>query len=301
VTPDASRSLRLAVELSLVPTFALYRRGPHDPTMRLSRTELWRACRTPDGPVTLHVTLRGAELHAEAWGPGAGAIVESLGAELGLDDDPGALVTDHPVVRDLIRRLPGLRIARTGRVLEALVPAILEQKVTTVEAHGAYRHMCFVWGEPAPGPMRLRLPPASGVLAAKPYFEYHRFNVPRTKAEVMRSVCALPDKIEQTIAMSPEDAERRLRYFPGVGAWTAAEVAARAFGDPDAVSVGDFHLPHHVSWALAGEARSSDERMLELLEPFHGQRQRVIRLIEAGTSRPPRRAPRARVRAIAGI
>jgi len=301
VTPVARRSIRLEFELGLVPTFALYRRGPHDPTMRLSSHELWRAVLTPDGPATVHLVHEGDRLAARAWGPGAARVMDELPSFVGADDDPGALRTSHPVVRDLARRLRGLRIGRSGRVIEALFPAILEQKVTTVEAHGAFRHMCFVWGEPAPGPMKLRLPPAPEVLAAKPYYDYHRFNVPRTKAEVIRAVCARAPKVEEATEMAPVDAEKRLRYFAGVGAWTAAEVAARAFGDPDVVSIGDFHLPHHVSWVLAGEPRSDDDRMLELLEEFRGQRQRVIRLIEAGTSGPPRRAPRARVRAITAI
>jgi 3-methyladenine DNA glycosylase/8-oxoguanine DNA glycosylase len=269
--------------------------------MRLNAAELWRAVRTPDGAATVHVVHDGDRLVARAWGPGAARVLDGLPTLVGADDDPDALRTDHPVVHDLERRLRGLRIGRSGRVMEALVPAILEQKVTTVEAHGAYRHMCFAWGEPAPGPMKLRLPPDPDLLAAKPYYEYHRFNVPRTKAEVIRLVCSRASKLEEATAMSPADAEKRLRYFTGVGAWTAAEVSARALGDPDVVSVGDFHLPHHVSWALAGEPRSDDDRMLELLEEFRGQRQRLIRLIEAGTSRPARRAPRARVRAIASI
>jgi len=269
--------------------------------MRLSAAELWRACRTADGPGTLHLVVEGDVVRAEAWGPGASRLMDELPATVGADDDPTALETTNPVVRGLARRLRGLRLGRTGRVLEALFPAILEQKVTTVEAHGAYRHMCFAWGEPAPGPLPLRLPPTPEVLAAQPYYEYHRFNIPRTKAEVIRNVCARSAKLEETVAMSPADAEKRMRYFPGVGAWTAAEVAARAFGDPDVVSVGDFHLPHHVAWALAGEPYADDARMLALLEEFRGQRQRVIRLIEAGTSRPARRAPRARVRAIAQI
>lgn len=93
----------------------------------------------------------------------------------------------------------------------------------------------------------------------------------------------------------------RLRLFAGVGAWTAAEVTARAMGDVDAVSVGDFHLPHLVAWVLAGEMRATDERMLELLEPYRGERGRVIRLIECGAGRRPRRAPKQRIRTIQTI
>lgn len=301
MTPDARRRIALDFELNLPLTLALHRRGPHDPTMTLTEHELVRTTRTPDGPATLHLALSGDVLDAEAWGPGAERIVDGVPSLIGADDDPAALVTDDPVVRDLVRRLRGLRIGRTESVIEALVPAIIEQKVTTVEAHRGYAEMCFAWGEPAPGPYRLRLPPAAEVLASKPYYAYHRFNIPRTKAAVIRTVCSRANKLEEIVTMDPEAAEKRMRYFTGVGAWTTAEVAARALGDPDVVSVGDFHLPNQVAWALAGERRADDERMLALLEPFRGQRQRVIRLIEAGAPLPPRRAPRARVRAIAAI
>ena len=92
--------------------------------------------------------------------------------------------------------------------------------------------------------------------------------------------------------MPDREARARLRAFPGVGPWTVAEVALRAFGDADAVSVGDYHVPHLVSWALARERRGSDERMLELLQPYRGHRGRVIRLLELGFPPPERRGPR---------
>jgi 3-methyladenine DNA glycosylase/8-oxoguanine DNA glycosylase len=92
--------------------------------------------------------------------------------------------------------------------------------------------------------------------------------------------------------MSYAEAYARLMAVPGIGPWTAAEVGVRALGDPDAVSVGDFHLPNLVAFALAGEPRANDARMLELLEPYRGQRARVIRLLELSAIRPPRYGPR---------
>ncbi len=101
--------------------------------------------------------------------------------------------------------------------------------------------------------------------------------------------------------MSTADAFARLTALPGVGPWTAAEVARVALGDTDAVSVGDYHLPHQVAWALAGEPRADDDRMLELLEPYRGHRARVVRLIEAAGILAPRHGPRRPLRAITSL
>jgi 3-methyladenine DNA glycosylase/8-oxoguanine DNA glycosylase len=207
----------------------------------------------------------------------------------------------HPRLRQLQRELAGLRIVATHRVMEALVPAILEQKITSHEAHKSFRMMVHALGEPAPGPMRLKVAPEPSVLAAQPYWVFHRFGIERKRADVIRAVSARADRLEECVDLSQDEAFARLTHFTGIGPWTAAEVAARAMGDPDAVSVGDFHLPHLVAWVMAGEERATDERMLELLEPYRGERGRVIRLIESGAGRRPRRAPRQRIRSIQAI
>ncbi|HSH62301.1 MAG TPA: hypothetical protein VK988_22155, partial [Acidimicrobiales bacterium] len=201
-------------------------------------------------------------------------------------------------------RLPGLRISRSNAVLEALVPTILEQKVQGIAAKRSYRALVCAWGEPAPGPpgrAGLMLPPTPQLLAGTPSYAFHPFGVQRKRADAIRRACSYAHRLEETTTMAGTDAQRRLCALPGVGRWSAAEVAMVALGDPDAVSVGDYHLPHDVSWALAGEPRGTDERMLELLEPFAGHRGRVIRLLVAGGLRAPRRGPRLPMHSIAEI
>lgn len=298
--PARTATLRLPGPLAVRPTFGLHRHGPGDPTIRIEDRALWRATGTPDGPATIHIEVDGTKVDATAWGPGAGWVLDRAGLLVGLNDE-SKLVTTHPRLRELQRQLVGMRIGATHRVMEALVPAILEQKVTSYEAHLSFRHMVYGLGEPAPGPAKLRVAPPPEVLAAQPYWVFHRFGVERKRADVIKAVCGRAARLEECVDLSREQAAARLTHFTGVGPWTAAEVAARAFGDPDAVSVGDFHLPHLVSWALAGEVRGTDERMLELLEPYRGERGRVIRLIEVGGGRRPRRAPRQRIRSIAAI
>ena len=286
------RTLRLDSPLDLRLTLGHLRRGLGDPTMRIERAEVWKATRTVDGPATIHLWTRGGRLEAEAWGPGARSTLDALPQFVGERDGRGTFRPRHPVLRDLRRKLVGLRIGRTGAVVESIVPAVLEQKVTGLEYRRAWRRLVLAFSEPAPGPVDLMLPAAPARLAAEPYEAWHPLGVERRRAEVIRELARHARRLEETSAMPDREARSRLRAFPGVGPWTVAEVALRAFGDADAVSVGDYHVPHLVSWGLAGERRGSDERMLELLEPYRGHRGRVIRLLELGFSPPGRRGPR---------
>jgi 3-methyladenine DNA glycosylase/8-oxoguanine DNA glycosylase len=282
-------------------TLGPLQRGAHDPCTQVSHEGVWRATRTPDGAATVHLQPEGSTVMVQAWGPGAAWAVDRAPELLGAADNPADFAPSHPLVRDLHRRLRGLRLPRTGAVMEALVPSILEQKVTGVEARRSFTRIVRRYGEPAPGPFSLRLPPAPDRLATLPYWAYHPLGVERRRADTIRHACARATRLERAADVEAGAARTLLTSIPGIGPWTAAEVGLAALGDADAVSVGDYHLPHQVSWFLAGERRGSDERMLELLEPFAGHRGRVIRLIEIGAPMPPRRAPRARLRDIADI
>jgi len=294
---------RLPVDLGL--TLWPLRRGTGDPCMLAQRSGVWwRATRTPMGPATARYVTRGAEVEVLAWGPGAEWCLARAPELLGMRDSLDGFAPDGLVAR-LHHAMPGLRISRSLAVFEALVPSILEQKVAGTEARSAYRGIVRAWGAPAPGPAAapgpgaprvLGLPPAPEVLAAKPYWEFHRFGVEMRRANVIREAAVHARRVESTAAMAPAEAQRRLRALPGVGPWTSAEVALVALGDPDAVSVGDYHLPHLVSWALTGEPRGTDERMLELLAPYPGHRGRVLRLLTHSGLWAPRFGPRMPLR-----
>jgi 3-methyladenine DNA glycosylase/8-oxoguanine DNA glycosylase len=295
-----ARTYRVDGPLDLGRTLGPLSRGPGDPTIRLAAGRAWRATRTPDGPATIALTHRDGELHAEAWGPGAERALADVPALLALDGPPRPIPPGHPLIGQLARRAPGVRIPRSGAVLESLLPAILEQKVTGQEARRAWHGLIRVHGEPAPGPpeWRLRLGPAPATLAALPYYAFHPFGVERRRAELLRRVATRSAWFEAVAELPLAEGYARLTAVPGIGPWTAAEVGVRALGDDDAVSVGDFHLPNLVAFALAGEPRGTDERMLELLEPYRGQRARVVRLLELSGIRAPRYGPRLATRRI---
>jgi 3-methyladenine DNA glycosylase/8-oxoguanine DNA glycosylase len=298
-TPDASVTIATRGPLDLPRTVAPVRHGPGDPSMRIGPNGIWRATRTSAGPLTMRLRLRGEVLTIDAWGPGA-ALVASIGPRLaGQEDDPSALVPQHRLIRDLAHRHTGLRLAATGNVWDALAPAIIEQKVTGTEAFRAWRLLVTAHGERAPGPPGLLVPPTPATIGGLPYHAFHRFGIERRRADTLRRAAALGERLEAlTDAAATQGA---LLPIPGIGPWTLAEVNRVAFGDADAVSVGDFHIPNLVSWALAGEARGDDARMLELLEPYRGQRGRIQRLLEVSGIRAPRYGPRLAPRSIATI
>jgi endonuclease III len=264
--------------------------------LRLDHNEAWRATLTPEGPASVHLKLNNGGVDVEAWGPGAGWAVAGASALCGEEDDDAGFRPAHPLLAEVHRRNPGLRLPKTKAVFEALVPAVLAQKVTSVEAHRAYRGLVEALGEPAPGPAGLFVPPSAAVLARTPYWTFHRFGVERRRAEVIIRAARSAGRLEEAVTMDLASARKRLEAFPGVGPWTAARVAVTALGDPDAVQVGDYNLPHAVAYALEGKARSTDERMLELLEPYRGHRARVIRLIGVAGITAPRFGPRMPLR-----
>jgi len=296
VEPQARTAFETARPFDMFSTLAPIGFGL---SLRVHHNEAWRATRTPEGPSTIHLTYSAPRVDVEAWGPGAEWSAARAAAVCGEEDDASGFQPRHPLISGLHRRHPGLRITRTQAVFEALVPAVLAQKVTTIEAHAGYRALVDGLGELAPGPVRLKIPPSAQVLARTPYWTFHRFGVERRRADVIIRAARSAYRLEETTTMDLAGAYRRLQAFPGVGPWTAAKVALVALGDADAVPVGDYHLPHAIGYALDGTARSTDERMLELLTPYRGHRARVIRLLTISGISAPRFGPKQPLRNIA--
>ncbi len=260
---------------------------------------VWRATRTPDGPAVQAIRNLvgdgGGDVESQSWGPGADWLADRAPVLVGAFDDCVAIESDHPVVGPLLRRYRAVRIACTQAVFEAAVPLVLEQKVTGLEARRSYGRLQRSICEPAPcpdGAPRLLLPPDPEVVAGTPSHVFHAAGVERKRSDTIRRIAAYASRLEEAATMPMAAAHERLLAVPGVGPWTAAEIAIVALGDADAVSVGDFHLKNWAAWNLAGRARGTDEEMLELLEPFRPHRGRVLRLLQLGGSAPPRFGPR---------
>ncbi|MEV7345660.1 DNA-3-methyladenine glycosylase 2 family protein [Streptomyces sp. NPDC093544] len=271
------------------------RRGPGDPTFRTTPDgSVWRACRTPAGPGTLRVAMRGGAVHGEAWGAGGEWLLDRLPELLGALDDPEAFEPRHRLVAVTRHRRPGLRLTRTGLVLESLIPSVLEQKVTTDEAYRAWRLLVRKYGEPAPGPApeRMCVMPAARTWALIPSWEWHRAGVDNKRASTILRAVRVAARLEEAVSFEPARAQARLELVSGVGPWTSAEVVQRSHGAADSVTVGDLHLPGIVGYALAGDRDADDSVMLSLLAPYAGQRHRAARLILLSGRAPARRVPK---------
>jgi len=258
----------------------------------------WLASNTPDGPGTLALCrLPDGRIEAAAWGDGADRLLDGVPALLGANDDDSGFVAHHDVVARARRENPGLRLGATGVVWDWLVLAVLEQKVTGKEAIRSWAELCRRFGSRAPGPSpeRLRVPPTPAALRALPDWHWHRAGVDIKRRTALVNAARVAHRLERATELGGIEGRTLLRHVPGIGVWTAAEIAQRAWGDPDAVSFGDYNIPSMVGNALLG-TKLDDAGMAELLVPYAPQRQRAVRYLEAAGHTRPRFGPRIELR-----
>lgn len=281
--------------ISISQTLGSHRRGHQDPTWKTeSDGSIWRALRTPEGPVTLRIQQQAERIGAAAWGSGAEWALESLPGMLGADDEPQSFQPQHRLLKNLARRFSGLRVGATGLIWDALLPAVIEQRVTSHEAHRGFANLVRAYGEPAPGPgpeLGLWVPPDFSSIRSIPSWDWRRFPVDHQRARTLIAATRSPELLVGGSGTPSDEFAARIQKIPGIGVWTSAEVRARAFGDADAVSFGDFHVARNIGFALTGAAVADDD-LADLLAPYAGHRYRVQRLVELADLSPPRHGPR---------
>jgi 3-methyladenine DNA glycosylase/8-oxoguanine DNA glycosylase len=289
------REWRPEFPVDVAGVLAPLRRGRGDPTfVRTEAGAIWRGATTPDGPATTAIHRRtDGTVVLHAWGPGAAWSLDGLPALLGAGDRPEEFVAHHPLVADAHRRLGNLRFGASRRVWDQLLPAVLEQKVTGTEARRSFRELVRRFGELAPGPAPdgLRIPPTPSRIREVPDWEWHRAGVDHARRRAILASAVVAHRLERAAELGGSAGRELLRRVPGIGVWTAAEVAQRAWGDADAVSFGDFHIPAVVGWALLGRPLD-DAGLGEVLAPYAPQRQRAVRYVESSGFKRPRFGPR---------
>ncbi len=295
VHPSSLAEAGTAAPIDFPRTLGWYRHGRGDPTTRLAECSFVRACWTPDGPAEVRLDWSRAEPAVAGWGPGADWAMAGAMAMTGTDREPRPMPDVHPLVTAAARRGQGVRTGASGDLYSALLPTILEQRITSGEAKRQWAALCRELGEPAPGPHGLLLPPRPDRLAGRPAWWFHPLGIEAKRARTVVEVGRIADRLWDWVRLPLPELADLLGRVRGIGPWTVGSVLGPVCGDDDAVAVGDYHIPNMVAFNLAGEARADDARMLSLLEPFRGLRGRVIRLVGLAGRRAPAFGPRRRI------
>jgi 3-methyladenine DNA glycosylase/8-oxoguanine DNA glycosylase len=295
------RRYRPTAPLDLHATLSPHLRGRRDPCHHIDAAGVhWRTWRTPDGAATIRLAAEhaGGEIDVRAWGCGASWALDAVDGLLGAHDDWSELVLDHRVLRETRRRCHGLRLSKSGLVFEALVPAIIEQLVTELEARRTWTRLLSRFGEPAPGPIPvdLKVFPSATTLRQIADWEWHQIGLDGRRRQTLRAAAQVAHRLDECRSLDIETSTRRLASLPGIGEWTVAETLQRSHGAPDVISVGDYHLSNVVGYLFTGEPRTDDDGLVSLLEPYRPHRQRVVRLVWAAGIGAPRYGARRAVR-----
>ncbi len=245
---------------------------------------------TPDGPGTISVCrVAPDQVEATAWGAGDAWLIDRADAMVGNHDDP----TDFHPPENLLHawKQRPFYIGRNDQVWEELISGVFGQKVQDTKAKRSRQLLAQKFGVKAPGPYEGWALPTADQVANMAYHDFHPLGVERKRADSLLRAAREMIRVPSIASKPPEQFKRRFERVRGIGPWTTNVASAIALGDADAVPVGDYHIPNTVCWALAGEPRGNDERMLELLKPYTGHRYRVIRLAKS-TGGAPKYGPR---------
>lgn len=255
----------------------MQRLGRYDPTADLSEDCFSKAFYYRGEPAAVQICRDGDSLEVSAFGSDADALLEETLCGLRQDDCYSSFATEDSGVLRLHQKHPGLRLLRVPWLYETACSAILQQRIRTVDAMRDWRRITQRFG--APAPLGLRAFPSAEMLARVPQFELERMGIDAKRAKTLLRFAKELRFVALRPAMGFSQLRQTLLRVPGIGPWTAETVMGYGAGDTDAAIPYDLHLPRVVCYALAGEFDGSDERMMELLEPFRGHRFRIIRLL----------------------
>lgn len=201
------------------------------------------------GTVSVEPDAGADRLLVRVRGGGGEAVRQRVRAMFDLNADPGAIAAGlggDPLIADLVRRRPGLRMPGAFDPFELAVRAILGQQVSVAAATRLAGRLVAAFGTALPsgiaepGLTHLFPEPAQLVEADVSLV----LNMPRARGGAIRGLAAACLAEPDLLAPGPslDAAVARLTALPGIGDWTAHYVAMRALGQADAMPAGDLGL-----------------------------------------------------------
>jgi hypothetical protein len=209
----------------------------------------------------------------------ANRAVGGLLNRLPLDDGYERFAPGDSVIAPLLRAFPGGRILPVPWLFDLACSVVLQQRVSFSEAR---RSWCAIARTLGTSDAFGTAFPRPETMARVPSWQWRDFGVDVQRARTLSALAheeASRPFLRPTLAF--DDVRARLRSIPGIGPWTTEMILGFGAGDPDAVLVGDLHLPNLAAWAFARRPRGTDEELLGFLAAYPGQRFRVARLLIA--------------------
>lgn len=258
-----------------------------DPTIHLDERTMTRATFTPEGPGAIRAVWHPerSEVSLTTYGAGSSWLLERGPGLVGASDDVSSFRPTDPVVSGLWSRFRGDRVAKTGTLWHDAAWTIVQQRVHRRDAAAQWRRLVQGMGEPIEGTDGLHAPPDPKQVARSHPSSLRRFGIDMQRAQTLMNVASVASRLHDLVDGPIEEARRPLQSIRGVGPWTVSCLSAFTWGDVDTVIVGDSGIPSLVASVLVGERRATDERMLELLEPYRPHRYRILKLAFAARTR----------------
>lgn len=236
-----------------------------------------RSVRLPHGPGAVEVTAVADEdnnwrlsMRCEVASlADVGVVLARVRRMFDLDADPQAVDTAlmaDPALGPLVEEVPGTRLVGTAEAEEYVVRAVVGQQISVKAARTHLSRLVQRIGRPVessfagvdrlfPAPEEILSavpePPSEGPLDPD-----RPLKLARRSIRTVRAVCQALGEGALSLhpGVHPDQLRTALVALPGIGQWTAAYLALRVLGDPDAWMTGDVAL-------VAGARR------LRLLEP----------------------------------
>jgi 3-methyladenine DNA glycosylase/8-oxoguanine DNA glycosylase len=185
-----------------------------------------------------------------------------------------------PILRSLIRRMPGYRVKRTPNPWEAFAWAVTEQLIESTRAASIQRRILRRWGPSLGFGARARaladVPPPATVAALAPA-ELAALDLAPKRAIAL--IKAAREIASGRCDPADPDSDRRLRAISEIGPWTMQVLALNGRGDFDSLPAGDLAYVKLVGH-LAGLGRRATVAEVEEYflpyEPFRGLAGRYI-------------------------